>query len=724
MVSQFRKTSRGRAVLIAILLGLSCCVGLTDAIGVTDNEQDQNATVSTAAASAKQDQPKTRLVTLPGRVLDPAGRPVPDARVRVYGLDTNDLSTTRVPKLIPPENFGSTTVVTDADGRFEIVCSVPKERGILGVLVEKDGWAPAWTGWIHWNRKSVIFRSEAVGDLTLRRLGQVNGRVVDRDGKPVVGAEVFQSGNTHQRTTTSTDVEGEFQLTGFPDGGGFLFARKSGFRFQGTFFEQGDDIAQLTLTRTGEQAPAVRTLPPLLTAKQERALVRELAEPHWKKAVQADKAIDIFFASHWYAWIDPLAVLDHGKDYSLLKIAPGLHAHSPDDTFALIETAKGAQFKADIYLRLYLSVPVSEKQERLAILDRAMQHAAAVKEPDARLGFMSLIAARLFKLGDERQAATLVANLRSTSEQLADVESLGKFAEALALVDPQAVHGFIQKNEVGKSEEFLLRIAYRLADRLPNDASRLMRTRDAIIDANSSPLATGIKDASYRSPGSVAVCYQMAAADVDVALAVADRIRNPYLRAYARGLISLQVSDTDKKRAATLLAEAYDALEQAMSSKEIDLAVDRGMGNSASVMAAALLPAVEALDPSLVPEYVWRTLALRPRHSSSEAIYWMTDMGQTVTAGLVSRYDRRLARASLRPVTKRLVPKGYAINPWCLQGIGTTLALIDPSEGAQLIRGLPTLAGTLSSLLIFSLLAISLLQPEWRRCDEFRTATV
>ena len=39
------------------------------------------------------------------------------------------------------------------------------------------------------------------------------------------------------------------------------------------------------------------------------------------------------------------------------------------------------------------------------------------------------------------------------------------------------------------------------------------------------------------------------------------------------------------------------------------------------------------------------------------------------------------------------------------------------------IPPVPTFEGA-SSLLIFSLLAISLLQPEWRRCDEFRTATV
>ena len=42
----------------------------------------------------------------------------------------------------------------------------------------------------------------------------VRGWVFDRQGRPVAGAQVFQSGDGPERTKTETDAEGKFALEG------------------------------------------------------------------------------------------------------------------------------------------------------------------------------------------------------------------------------------------------------------------------------------------------------------------------------------------------------------------------------------------------------------------------------------------------------------------------------------------------------------------------------
>ena len=59
------------------------------------------------------------------------------------------------------------------------------------------------------------------------------GRVVDREGQPVAGATVFQSGDSPARTEAETGADGRFALNGVVARPTFLFARKPGYRFVG-----------------------------------------------------------------------------------------------------------------------------------------------------------------------------------------------------------------------------------------------------------------------------------------------------------------------------------------------------------------------------------------------------------------------------------------------------------------------------------------------------------
>ena len=116
-----------------------------------------------------------------------------------------------------------------------------------------------------------------------RPLRTIGGRVVDRQGKPVVGVEVFQSGDGPERTATRTDADGRFSLGGFSQGPVFLFARGEGFRFFGRMIKPGEGEISVELTRTSERP--THPMPMLadpIPLEESRALSRRLLEPYWQ----------------------------------------------------------------------------------------------------------------------------------------------------------------------------------------------------------------------------------------------------------------------------------------------------------------------------------------------------------------------------------------------------------------------------------------------------------
>ncbi len=100
----------------------------------------------------------------------------------------------------------------------------------------------------------------AFADVVLHRIRAVDGFVHDRQGKPVEGVTVFQSGDGPMRTRTLTDARGRFRLPGVIAGKAILFARKDGFRFHGQPVDTEAGAADLTLARVEETTPLMKTL--------------------------------------------------------------------------------------------------------------------------------------------------------------------------------------------------------------------------------------------------------------------------------------------------------------------------------------------------------------------------------------------------------------------------------------------------------------------------------
>ncbi len=122
---------------------------------------------------------------LRGQVLDPAGSPVPGARILAagdhgFGLSSVPLDVQGAHRMPWMERHEA---VTDEDGRFELRGPEP---GQLQLAVRAAGFAP-------WDKNDVVLPADEVHELDPIQLDLsviLSGRVVDPDGRAVAGAEL------------------------------------------------------------------------------------------------------------------------------------------------------------------------------------------------------------------------------------------------------------------------------------------------------------------------------------------------------------------------------------------------------------------------------------------------------------------------------------------------------------------------------------------------------
>jgi Carboxypeptidase regulatory-like domain len=165
-------------------------------------------------------------VRLRGLATDGGGQRIAGAKVSL-----------RWTRACPPAKEGRTmmwtssvqeTYTTSENGLFVFRNLWPEDR--YHVVVEarghNNGESPKLTakvGETHDLGKIVLINTDA----------RIAGRVVGSDGRPIVGAEVFNRGDAPGPVAKSTDSQGRFRLDGMLPGNRFVFDRKEGYRFTG-----------------------------------------------------------------------------------------------------------------------------------------------------------------------------------------------------------------------------------------------------------------------------------------------------------------------------------------------------------------------------------------------------------------------------------------------------------------------------------------------------------
>lgn len=133
------------------------------------------------------------------------------------------------------------------------------------------------------------------------------------------------------------------------------------------------------------------------------------------------------------------------------------------------------------------------------------------------------------------------------------------------------------------------------------------------------------------------VCHRMAPADPERARRLADRITDPHPQARAYGVMAQALAGTKPARATELLHQAFAVLAAHVAAGQDHF----NSFTNAAVVAAALLPAAEQIDPRLVPEFFWQALALRtPPRQGDETERQLGEGADVALALMLARYDR------------------------------------------------------------------------------------
>jgi hypothetical protein len=616
-----------------------------------------------------------------GRV---AGRVVADEPAQAKGLA---IIASTLPEPPAPHRPGIVEVTTDADGRFEIPAIAAGKLTLHA--------APAEAGAV----PRTLYPADRVvkaGELTeveVRLDGPVRtravaGRVRDREGRPVAGATVFQSGDGPRRTRTTSDEQGRFRLDGVKVGKAFLFAEKDGFRFLGRPIDEKADAIELVLTRADEPSrETLKTLDPPRTHEEELALARRVLDPYADRALKEGGEPARIRALEALARVEPARALELIETKALsppilgdmirMRVVEGLLRESPEEAMEVVGSMREPFARAFAYILASGPAVVPDRAKAADRLTEALVHARNVQDPGQRLVCLGQVAEHWLDMGRVEPAKALLREGEKVAKEMPKAAWAGyaraAFAEELAQVDPKAALALIEGlSDTYESDRHHGNIAHELAARDPAEAERVL----GMVNRHKPP---------QRDYAALRVCYRMAPVDRARARRIADSIDDPISRAYAIGLMAQAHAGRDKPAAASLLADAFARLTKAVDEGRDPLDGLHG----AAVTAATLLPAAEAIDPALVPGYLWRSLSLRRPIPADQRLEGVAAQEDADLAMRLARYDRDVARLLIEPLAARARTAAAKEPGFPARDIVVAAATVDPRWAVEIAEALP-----------------------------------
>jgi Carboxypeptidase regulatory-like domain len=577
---------------------------------------------------------------LAGRVRNRAGQPIADQAVEVWFKGGSFLEPN-------PVGFKNGPIRTAADGSFQT-----PDNLLVGssyrVVVRLPGKEPILSDWITIEEKPRILLP-----MLQRPLRTISGAVVDRQGKPVVGVEVFQSGDGPERTSTKTDAAGRFTLGGFSQGPVFVFARGEGFRFFGRLIKSSDGDISVDLTRTVERPThEMRMLPGAIPPEESRALARQLMEPYWDD-FDNKNIDDKFRILHSIAGADPVNALrkleeekfpdERMKSSLQTQVAQTLAQTEPSRAEAVAEAIEDPALRCSARMAVVDALADAEHDRKVALLDRAAVQLKAAGNPSLRLHYLAELADRWYELGEKEKAKTLLAEGLVLANQVANktARSRGRFAARLARVDlpsALAIAKEFRASRTVESERWVLwNIVFQLAADNPAEAERVLRQI---------PQETG----QYWLPSAIA--WKLAGVDPARARRLVEEAQRYYYFPQQFLFLAHGAKSRDPAVAHQAFQAAIEGIDRLMKEGEgYSLVLDTLMLEAREVF----LPIVEQIDPALVPELFWRVVATRPSVGNPRDVpgdvakHWSSRL-----VAVLGWYDRDVAVALFEPIRAQL----------------------------------------------------------------------
>ena len=579
-----------------------------------------------------------------GRVLDDAGLPVAGAlvQVRVADLVVIPLGR-RFGRRIAVD--GLDAVVTDESGRYTLGGWLDDRHRYL-VSAEARG--------CEWGRTRPVAphpgssQSFNFPDVIVHRHpthSSLAGQVLNADRQPIPGVMIRAA--TGERT--QTDETGSFRLERAAASGPLLlFARAAGYRFAGRLAPpssaSADRPIEWTLDRTDGPCEGLLghgptdLFPRVLTTLIIRGL---LVDPGLERIMSRhDPAATATLLEHMAA-VDPARVarwLQHGivadrrtADGLRGIVARRLAADDADAAEVVVATIEDPVARGRAILSILDRAAVPDIERRRTRVKAVEREARSIDDPGARVVSLARVAESWLATGDLASARRTLDDAEKIAASLpragAGAKAWSALVPVLVKLDPAAAGRRLENLiDPHDADHCRLALAIRWYPVDPQAAIRMMAT---------------IRSPATKLRGIPQVCYLLAPVDRAGALGLANSIAtiHPAIHAYSLGMIAAGCRTADRKFARETLGTAFTVL-----------AAHHGTGNPPtladpvppSVIAAALLPVVEAVDPASLPEYFWTAMALHIHGTESPA------GSDAMLALLLDRYHPEVARLDLR----------------------------------------------------------------------------
>ena len=564
---------------------------------------------------------------LSGRVVDQHGQPLGGQLVEIW---SNQQGNWLLPNLV---GFKQGPVRTSPDGSFQTPPNL--QQGLsYRVAIRAPGTDPVFSDWI-----TIQEKPHPLPLLVQRSLHTIRGRVVDRQGKAVAGARVFQSGDGPERTETTTAADGQFSLGGFRQGPVVVFVRAAGFRFHGQLIKPAAGNVTAELTRDSEPPKRqMTTLPDVISLDESRSLARALLEPCWKAVAASDDSTKCQFLEDLVP-ADPAGVIEKletlkfasdGWRCALLReVVLALAERDQEEAESFAESIADPATRSWGLVHLADRIPDLQRQRKLALLDRALQHARIAPDQSDRLSQMGDVAVRWLELGQTDKARALFAEGKQIATAFTDKTDFqrGMFAAKLARVDLPAAEALARDFKGDSSEgRILANMAFGLAESSSADAERLWKQ------------AAGMRRIGLTDP---ALWWKLGSVDPARALRVIQGWPHIDQRLHFYFYVALGARNRDEAIARQCFRTGLQGLDRMLEETP-----ERYLNNARS-----LLPVVEHIDPALVPEVFWRQVASRLPYGNPRAshVNWAAPMIEELAV-----YDREVAAALLQPALARM----------------------------------------------------------------------
>jgi len=578
-----------------------------------------------------------------GRVVDSTGRPVADALVQFRVADS--LSVIRGPRIgrrIAADGFDA--VVTDDQGNYQAPGGRLDGRHRYIASAEAAGYDPGRTKSVsgHMASKGVL----AFPDLVLVRHPEhpvVVGRVVGTDGVPIAGVVVGDLAR-HQGVT---DGSGWFRIeemgAGIPS---FLFARRVGYRFFGRSLRhqdgEADEPLTLVLIRDGEPVT-------------DRSMIDRGASVGGPatspRSSMVDTLIDRILARNdamaTSSLLEHLAQVEPGRVANWLKAGVVADVRVADGLRKMAaQTLAGSDFGAAEQVIASIEDPAVRARATIgavaaagsldlprkkAAIERAEREARSIEDIGRRAEVMARLAESRLDLGEVDSAKRCLSEAEAMAEVLpratAGARLWCSMIRPMARVDPKLARKRLDDlSNPADSDRCRVAVALQLARVDPIEAARTFRR---------------IRDPNLKVRATPEVCRVLALKDPTIARSLLESIAaaHPTEAAYALGMMAASLARTDRPAATSLLKEAFARLETLVESGP----TPPDDSPDPAAVASTLLPIVESVDPSLIPEFFWKSVSF---HSPKTGC---GHRSEAILALMLDRYDRVAARLLFDP---------------------------------------------------------------------------